>query len=142
MTYGLRLDALPPLAVTLPLGVEARLGPADPDRDPSPFMFKVRLGFLNLKLTFGGVDSVSRRPNASTLSSIWASISSLLGGFVLVRMSEMIGGGTSSELVGGCGGVSISMLGNRFQLSGKERRVCGSFELDQARMVSRVGIRV
>jgi len=54
MTYDLRLEARPPpLAVALPLGVEALLGPAD----PSPFMSKVRFGFLNLKLVFGGVDS-------------------------------------------------------------------------------------
>jgi hypothetical protein len=82
MTYDLRLEARPPpLAVTLPFGVEALLGPAD----PSPFISKFRLGFLNLKLVLGGVDSFP------------AGV-----------------GGTSSILVldgGGCGGESMSMLG-------------------------------
>lgn len=108
MTYDLRLDARPPpLAVTLPLGVEALLGPAD----PSPFISKLRLGFLNLKLVLGGVDSYSACPGTSTIAAILTSSSVSMGG--TVRRSEVGVGGTSSTLVlvgGGCGGESISML--------------------------------
>jgi len=108
MTYDLRLDARPPpLAVTLPLGVEALLGPAD----PSPFISRLRLGFLNLKLVLGGVDSYSACPGTSTVASILTSSSVSMGG--TVRKSEVGVGDTSSILVlvgGGCGGESISIL--------------------------------
>jgi hypothetical protein len=109
MTYDLRLEARPPpLAVTLPFGVEALLGPAD----PSPFISKLRLGFLNLKLVLGGVDSFPVGAGASTVASILTSSSVSIGG--AVRKSEVGVGGTSSILVldgGGCGGESMSMLG-------------------------------
>jgi hypothetical protein len=109
VTYDLRLEARPPPpAVTLPLGVEARLGPAD----PSPFISRLRLGFLNLRLVFGGVDSDAGCAGTSTTPSILTSSSVSTGG--TVRKSEVGVGGTSSILVvvgGGCGGESMSMLG-------------------------------
>jgi hypothetical protein len=119
MTYPLRLDALPvpPLAVTLSLGVDALLGPADPSPFPFPLpsRFKLSRGFLNLKLAFGGVDSPSGVPSTSSASFILTSSMLLFGG--TVRRSEMVVGGTSSSVLdggcGGCGGESISILGDR-----------------------------